>query len=97
MLFEYSESASLHQAVRKKGVVKMKPVDLSLGPKLDFYLEPGASDTMLVNLTSPLDSGCAHSLDLNWTDGIITASKFFAGEINQNSRVLPESATGCPR
>ena len=97
VVFEYSESASLHQVVREKGVVKMKSVGLSLDPKQKFYLEPGASHIMLVNLTSPLDSGCAYSLDFKWTNGQITTAKFFVSEINQNSKPLPESIRSCPK
>ena len=84
VIFEYSEGASLHQVVLEKGVAKMRSVGLSLGPKQELYLEPGASHIMLVNLTSPLDSGCAYSLDLKWTNGLITTARFFVGEINQN-------------
>ena len=97
VIFEYSEGASLHQVVLEKGVAKMRSVGLSLGPKQKFYLEPGASHIMLVNLTSPLDSGCAYSLDFKWTSGLITTAKFFVGEINQNSKPLPESVRVCPK
>ena len=97
VIFEYSEGASLHQVVLEKGVAKMRSLGLSLGPKQKFYLEPGASHIMLVNLTSPLDSGCAYSLDFKWTSGLITTARFFVGEINQNSKPLPESIRVCPK
>ena len=97
VIFEYSESASLHQVIWEEGVAKMRSVGLSLAPKQKFYLEPGASHIMLVNLTSPLDSGCAYSLDLKWTNGLTTETKFFVGEINQNSKPLPESIRVCPK
>ena len=97
VVFGYSESASLHQIIREKGVAKMRSVDLSLGPKQEFYLEPGAVHIMLINLTFPLGSGCAYSLDFKWRNGLITTAQFFVGEINQNSRVVPESITVCPK
>ena len=97
VIFEYSEGASLHQVVLEKGVAKMRSLGLSLGPKQKFYLEPGASHIMLVNLTSPLDSGCAYSLEFKWTNGLITTTKFFVGEIDQNSKPLPESIRVCPK
>ena len=97
VIFEYSESASLHQVVWEKGVAKMRSAGLSLGPEQKFYLEPGASHIMLVNLTSPLDSGCAYSLDFKWTNGQITSAKFSVGEINQNSKPFPESIRSCPK
>ena len=52
---------------------------------------------MLINLAFPLDSGCAYSLDFKWRNGLITTAQFFVGEINQNSRVVPESITNCPK
>ena len=97
VVFGYSESASLHKVTREKGVAKMRSVDLSLGPKQKFYLEPGGAHIMLINLASPLDSGCAYSLDFKWGNGLITSAQFFVGEINQNSKSLPESITVCPR
>ena len=97
VVFGYSESASLHQIIREKGVAKMRSVDLSLGPKQEFYLEPGEVHIMLINLAFPLGSGCAYSLDFKWRNGLITTAQFFVGEINQNSRVVPESITVCPK
>ena len=97
VIFEYTEIASLHLVVWEKGVAEMRSIGLSLGPKQKFYLEPGASHIMLVNLTSPLDSGCAYSLDFKWTNGLITTTKFFVGEIDQNSKPLPESIRVCPK
>ena len=97
VVFGYSESASLHKIIREKGVAKMRSVDLSLGPKQEFYLEPGGFHIMLVNLAFPLGSGCAYSLDFKWRNGLITTAQFFVGEINQNSRVVPESITVCPK
>ena len=97
VVFGYSESASLHQIIQEKGVAKMRSVDLSLGPKQEFYLDPGGAHIMLINLASPLGSGCAYSLDFKWRNGLITTAQFFVGEINQNSRVVPESITFCPR
>ena len=75
----------------------MRSVDLSLGPKQEFDLEPGAVHIMLINLAFPLGSGCAYSLDFKWRNGLITTAQFFVGEINQNSRVVPESITVCPQ
>ena len=95
VIFLYSENASLHRVVWEKGVAKMRSVGLTLAPQQKFYLEPGASHIMLVNLTSPLDSGCAYSLDFKWTNGLITSAKFSVGEINQNSYPFPESIRSC--
>ena len=97
VVFGYSESASLHQIIREKGVAKMRSVDLSLGPNQEFYLKPGEVHIMLINLAFPLASGCAYSLDFKWRNGLITTAQFFVGEINQNSRVVPESITVCPK
>ncbi|MDC2963396.1 copper chaperone PCu(A)C [Gammaproteobacteria bacterium] len=97
VVFGYSESASLHQIIREKGVAKMRSVDLSLGPKQEFYLEPGGVHIMLINLASPLGSGCAYPLDFKWRNGLITTAQFFVGEINQNSSLVPESITVCPK
>ena len=97
VVFEHSESASLHQIVWEKGVAKMRSVGLSLGPKQKFSLEPGGAHIMLINLAFPLDSGCVYSLDLKWRNGLITTAQFFVGEINQNSKVLPESIIVCPK
>ena len=97
MVFEHSESASLHQVVREKDFAKMRPVGLSLGPKQKFDLEPGGAHIMLINLAFPLDSGCAYSIDFKWRNGLITSARFFVGEINQNSKVLPGSITNCPK
>ena len=97
VIFEHSGSASFHQVVREKGFAKMRPVGLSLGPKQKFYLEPGGAHIMLINLAFSLDSGCAYSLDFKWRNGLITTAQFFVGEINQNSRVVPESITVCPK
>ena len=49
VVFGYSESASLHQIIREKGVAKMRSVDLSLGPNQEFYLKPGEVHIMLIN------------------------------------------------
>ena len=97
VVFEHSESASLHQVVREKDFAKMRPVGLSLGPKQKFDLEPGGAHIMLINLDSPLDSGCVYSIDFKWRNGLMTTAQFFVGEINQNSKVLPESIPSCPR
>ena len=97
VVFEYSESASLHQVIREKGVAKMRSVGLSLSPKQKFYLEPGGAHIMLINLAFSLDSGCAYSLDFKWRNGLITTAQFFVGEINQNSKVIPEFITVCPK
>ena len=75
----------------------MRPVGLSLGPKQKFDLEPGGAHIMLINLDSPLDSGCVYSIDFKWRNGLMTTAQFFVGEINQNSKVLPESIPSCPR
>ena len=87
----------MHQIVWEKGVAKMRSVGLSLGPKQKFSLEPGGAHIMLINLAFPLDSGCVYSLDLKWRNGLITTAQFFVGEINQNSKVLPESIIVCPK
>lgn len=97
VVFEHSESASLHHVVREKDFAKMRPVGLSLDPKQKFDLEPGGAHIMLINLAFPLDSGCAYSIDFKWRNGLITSARFFVGEINQNSKVLPGSITNCPK
>ena len=97
VIFEYSESASLHQVVWEEGVAKMRSVGLSLGPKQKFDLDPGGAHIMLINLASPLDSGCVYSIDFKWRNGLITTAQFLVGEINQNSKVPPEPIPNCRR